>query len=170
MRRLLALLAVLLAQAAPAPTQTPARAVEPASSTLAQQYAAARNSHDAQAVTALFAESADYVGPDERVVVGRDQILKVLLHTNAKDSSKDATVVVTSRFARLIRPDVALADWDVVTKGQLEFDGASAPPQAQRVAVVITRESGGWVVTAMRASRPRPATTEEIGNIVPSPR
>ncbi|HKC23395.1 MAG TPA: SgcJ/EcaC family oxidoreductase, partial [Thermoanaerobaculia bacterium] len=130
---------------------------------LAQSFQAAWNAHDAQALAGLFAESADYVGSDERTIVGRDEIQKAILHQNSKDATKEATSSVSVLSVRILRPDVAIADWNVLVRGLRSLDGTLSPPQAQRMTVVMTREPGGWVLASVRAGRSRPATPEEIG-------
>jgi uncharacterized protein (TIGR02246 family) len=159
-------LLLLLAQPAlPQATPTVAQAIERDAGTLAKQFETTWNLHDAQAFAALFADTADYVGPDERTVVGRDEIQKTILHRNAKDATKEATASVTVLSVRLVRNDVAIADWSVIVRNLRSLDGTLSPPETQRATVVMTKESGAWTISSMRAGRPRPSTPEEIGGL-----
>jgi uncharacterized protein (TIGR02246 family) len=161
---MLAAVALLLVQSAvPAATPTAAQAIERDARALAQQFQSAWNLHDARSLSGVFAESGDYSGPDERVVVGRGEIEKVILHQNSKDATKEAAAAVSIVSVRLVRPDVAIADWSIVVRNLRSLDGTLQPPQAQRATVVMTREGGGWAIASLRATRPRPATPEEIG-------
>jgi uncharacterized protein (TIGR02246 family) len=158
-------LVALLQSALPAATPTVAQAIERDARALARQFETAWNLHDAQAFAALFADSADYVGPDERTVVGRDEIQKTILHRNAKDATKEATASVVVVSVRLVRSDVAIADWSVMVRGLRSLDGTLSPPETQRATVVMTKDSGAWTISSMRAGRPRPSTPEEIGGL-----
>lgn len=157
-------LAALLQSPLPAATPTAAQAIERDAGALARQFETAWNLHDAQAFAALFADSADYVGPDERTVVGRDEIQKTILHRNSRDATKEATASVAVLSVRLVRSDVAIADWSVIVRGLRSLDGTVSPPETQRATVVMTKESGVWTISSMRAGRPRPSTPEEIGS------
>jgi len=167
---LAALVLLLLAQPVVPATPTAAQAIERDARDLARQFETSWNLHDARAFAALFAESADYVGPDERTVVGRDEIQKTVLHRNAKDATKEATASVTVVSVRLVRSDVAIADWSLMVKGLRSLDGTLSPPETQRATVVMTKDGGAWTISSMRAGRPRPATPEEIGEVTRSPR
>jgi len=158
------ILALLLQTAAgPVPTQSPAQQSDRDVRALAASYEAAFNKHDAQAVAGFFAESAEYIGPDERIVVGRDEIQKVLLHQNATDRGKDATISVRVVSTRLLRPDLAVSDWAVVVRGTRSLDGTASPPQTGLTTVVLLKDGGRWTIASMRGSRLRPSTPEEIG-------
>jgi uncharacterized protein (TIGR02246 family) len=161
----LVLAALLQAAAVPAATPTAAQIADRDAHTLAQAFQSAWNGHDAQALAGLFTESADYVGADERTIVGRDEIQKAILHQNAKDATKEATSSVSVLSVRILRPDVMVADWSVVVRGLRSVDGTLSPPQAQRMTVVMTKESGAWVFASVRAGRSRPATPEEIAGL-----
>jgi uncharacterized protein (TIGR02246 family) len=158
-------LVIGVVQAAPRSTPTAAQAGDREARAVAASYQAAWNAHDAQALAGLFADSADYSGADERILVGRDAIQKAVLHDNAKDATKEATSSVDVLSTRLLKPDVAVCDWQLVVKGMRSLDGTLSPPQAQRATVVLVRDASGWSIVSMRAGRPRPATPEEIGGL-----
>jgi uncharacterized protein (TIGR02246 family) len=161
----LVLAAFLQAAAVPAATPTAAQIADRDARALAQAFQSAWNGHDAQALAGLFAESADYVGADERTIVGRDEIQKTILHRNSKDATKEATSSVSVLSVRILRPDVMIADWSIVVRGLRSLDGAVSPPETQRATVVMTKESGVWTISSMRSGRPRPSTPEEIGGM-----
>lgn len=164
-------LVLLLAQAPATPARPPAAGPTPSSAqtaerefrTVTEEFQNAWNKHDAQALSALFNESGDMAGPDGRLSVGRDEIQKLFLHQHGTPGMKESNVSNRVAAVRLVRADVAVVDWDVVTSGMRAPDGTSAPPQAQRATMVMTREGGRWSIASGRPGRMRAASQEESG-------
>jgi uncharacterized protein (TIGR02246 family) len=128
-----------------------------------EAFEAGWNRHDAPAVAGLFAESGDFGRQDGSIAVGREAIQNVLLHDFATSATKESTLTLRLSSMRLLRPDVAVADWEVIARGLRAPDGTAAPPQQQRMTMVMTREPSGWVLASARPGRLRAATAEEAG-------
>jgi uncharacterized protein (TIGR02246 family) len=114
-----------------------------------QEFAAAWNQHDAKAMAALWAPDGDVINPSGRVAKGRAEVEK--LFTDEHSSfMKGTTFTITGNAVRLLKPDVAFADWDVDISGMQAPDGTAMPTRKFHVNVVLVKKSGQWWVVAGR--------------------
>jgi uncharacterized protein (TIGR02246 family) len=106
------------------------------------------NKHDAKAIAAVFAEDADMITPDGRLVSGRAAIEKAF----AEDHSgvmKESTVTVMKEPVRFPTADVAVSDAEVSVAGVAGPDGKKTD-----MTLVITnvwkKADGKWWLYACR--------------------
>jgi uncharacterized protein (TIGR02246 family) len=116
------------------------------------------NKHDVKALAAHWAKDGDLIDPWGKTSVGRAEVEKFFTgeHTG-KGALAHCTYEVKKDSIRMITPDVAMEDWEVVLSG-LQPEGAPAPlpPQFHRVAVVLKKEGGAWLIAAARPGIPSP--------------
>jgi len=148
--RLLLTLALGLAAAVATPAQVPAgrTADEAAIRKVVDQYVAAREQTDAQAIASLFAADADQLVSSGEWRRGRDAVVK---GTMASSQSTGGKRTITVESIRFITRDVALAD------GRYEISGLSGN-QTRRMwtSLVLSRTAEGWRIAAIRNMLPAP--------------
>jgi uncharacterized protein (TIGR02246 family) len=120
-------------------------------------FAAAWNKHDAKAVAACWAKDGDLIDPEGVMSVGSAEIEKYFTkeYGPGGDLAK-VTIEIKKESDRMITPDVALGDWDVVLSGFTGQDGMAAGPMAHHVVVVWKKEGGSWKLAAGRPGTPHP--------------
>jgi uncharacterized protein (TIGR02246 family) len=120
-------------------------------------FTAAWNKHDAKALAALWAKDGDLIDPWGVTSVGRDAVEKFFAeqHTgNGKlahsgyDNKSDSV--------RLITPDVAIEDWQVVLTGLSDPSGKPLGPQMHHVVIIHKKDAGHWLIAAARPGVPSP--------------
>lgn len=114
-----------------------------------QEFAAAWNRHDAKALAAYWAPDGDVINPFGRVAKGRTEVEKLFTDEHST-FMKDTTLTITSSTVRLLKPDVAFADWDVDISGMHSPDGTAMPTLKNHVNVVLVKKSGQWWFVAVR--------------------
>lgn len=110
------------------------------------------NEHDAEALGALFTETADYAflqgsSPEALqfgLISGRDQIIRTM--ETFFQIFPSAKLAHTVRRARLVAPDVMVSDEDMEITG---LPGDYGPIKGQ-VMVVLVRADGIWKIAADR--------------------
>jgi len=107
------------------------------------------NRHDAKAVSALATEDFDIVVPPGNYTGGRAEN-ETGLQRSFSTVFKNARDTVTIDRIRFIRPDVALVD------GTFEITGSEipGPPPKGLQTLLLVREDGRWMVTALRRMIP----------------
>ncbi len=116
----------------------------------ADEFAAAWNKHDPQAMAAVWSAEGDLINPFGRKARGIADIVKLFQeeHTTAMKSS---TFTVTSMSVRYIEPTLALADWDAEISGIMNPDGTPGPTTKPHVTSLLRKSGGKWWVLAARA-------------------
>ncbi len=153
---LLALAAFILA-AAPVPSAPDDDIAAIKKNTAA--FSAAWNKHDTKALAALWAADGDLIDPWGVTSVGRDAVEKFFAgeHTGMGKLAK-STYDNKKDDIRLITPDVAIEDWQVVLSGLNGPDGKPMGPQMHRVIVVCKKSAGHWQIAAARPGIPNPVS------------
>jgi uncharacterized protein (TIGR02246 family) len=107
------------------------------------------NRHDAKAVVALATEDFDLVVPPGNYTGGRAEN-EIGLERSFSAVFKNARDTVTIDRVRFIRPDVALID------GTFEITGSEipGPPLKGLQTLVLVKEDGRWMITALRRMVP----------------
>src|SRR5512141_1550432 len=117
-----------------------------------EEFAASWNRHDLKAMAGVWAADGDLINPSGRVAKGRTEVEKLLADEHSS-VMKDSTFTITDMSVRMLKPDVALADWDVEIAGMHAADGSPIPTQKMHVNVVMVKKAGKWwTVTARPVS------------------
>ncbi len=120
----------------------------------ADAFAAAWNRDDAKGMAAQWAEDGDIVNPFGHAAKGRSEI-EAFFQKERGTMTKGTTFKVTAFAARMLRPDLALEDFDVqITGGTMAPDPAK--PLEHHVFAVARHQGGHWVWEALRAYRTAP--------------
>jgi uncharacterized protein (TIGR02246 family) len=107
----------------------------------AAAYAAALNKRDATAVASLFAPDGDQVIVDGPRLVGRDAIRDATQRELATwPAARHFTLAVTG--VRMLTPNVAIVETTATFSEGL--------PQSNRGTLVMVRQSGKWLIAALR--------------------
>lgn len=113
---------------------------------IVQKYMDARERQDPDAIGALFTADADQLVSSGEWRKGRSDVVRGTM-ASSRSSGGKRTIVVTS--VRFIAPGVALAD------GRYELAGpAGGESRKMWTALVLTRGSEGWRITAIRNMLP----------------
>jgi uncharacterized protein (TIGR02246 family) len=110
----------------------------------AQEFIAAFERGDAQAVAAFWVPDGDYVDEAGHVTKGRAALEKLYKQVFAERKGAKLTVHITS--TRLVTPDVALQD------GTTEVTSDSGPPTAAAFSAVLVKKDGEWYFESVRES------------------
>ena len=114
-------------------------------------FVSAWNAHDARALAAFWAEDGDFVGPWGRRASGRGEVEKLFADEHGPTGPyRDSTLEAKDDVVRLIAPDVAVEDLEVVVTGATTPDGAKAPPTTLAVTLVVQRAGTEWKTVAAR--------------------
>jgi uncharacterized protein (TIGR02246 family) len=106
------------------------------------KYVHARELRDANAIEALFTRDADQQTTSGEWRRGRAQIVPGTLESSRRNTGTRAIKVESVRF---LTPDVALVD------GPYEISASEgAGVRRMRTTIVLTRESDGWRIAAIR--------------------
>lgn len=122
------------------------------------EFAAAWNKHDAKALAAFWAADGDLIDPWGVTSVGREAVEKFFAGEHSgKGALAHSTYELKKDTVRMISPDVALEDWEVVLTGLAPPD-ATAPlgPQFHRVVIVRKKAGDKWPIAAARPGIPSP--------------
>jgi uncharacterized protein (TIGR02246 family) len=120
----------------------------------AQEFIAAYEKGDAQAVAAFWTENADYVDQTGREYKGRAEIQKMYERFFAGKKGMKLNIIVTS--VRQVGSDVALED------GITEVTPAEGGlPSAARFSAVLVKKDGEWYLESVRDSIPSPPSNAE---------
>lgn len=109
------------------------------------EFAAAWQKHDAALIAAFYTVDGDIVTGNGRVLSGRDGIEETL--RDAFDNAlKDSTYTATVQKVKLIKPDVAIVDYDAELKGA----NADEPRKFHMVGVLV-KQGDKWLTQTSRA-------------------
>jgi uncharacterized protein (TIGR02246 family) len=142
------MLAILVATLAICPALATAQDDEAAIRKLSNDFFAAWNRHDTNAMAATFAEDGDIINPFGRVAKGRAEIEKLFTDEHAgpfKGTTYTATVSV-----RMLAPTVAIGDWDSEVTGMHDPAGKPLPPFNHHVAAAYVKKDGHWLAVVAR--------------------
>ena len=114
-----------------------------------QEFAAIWNRHDVKAMAGVWAADGDLINPSGRVAKGRTEVEKLLTEEHS-GVMKGTTFTITDMTVRMLKSDVALADWDVEIAGMHAADGSPIPTQKMHVNEVMVKKVGKWWTVAAR--------------------
>ena len=109
-------------------------------------YVAARTATNPRAIAALFTADADQLVSDGTRRRGRDDLVRGMLESSAKNPG-NRTISVTT--IRLIAPEVAVVDGDY---RQIGAEGQ--PDRAMQTTITLARTPEGWKIAAIRNMLP----------------
>jgi uncharacterized protein (TIGR02246 family) len=111
----------------------------------AQGFTAAWQKHDAALVAAFYAADGDVITGTGRLLNGREGIERTL--TEAFEGGlKDSALSWTVEKVKLIKPDVAIVDYDAQLKG-----GNADEPRKFHMVEVLVRQGEKWLTQTARA-------------------
>ena len=114
-------------------------------------FAAAWNKHDPKAMAALWAADGDLIYPFGKSAKGRADVEKFFTADQTGTGRMAATTfTITAPTSRMIRPDVAVAEWEVSITGMKNAEGKDAGPMNNHVTVVMSKEGSQWMIQAAR--------------------
>lgn len=116
---------------------------------LSDAYVAAFNKGDAQELSALYAEDAQYTTDDGTLIAGRDEILKGLKEFFAKNKGAKLSVQIDS--ARLLTPDV------LVEKGV-----ATISDDSSRYLCTYVKKGNAWLISELTETELPPVNAAEV--------
>lgn len=156
MTALVALASVLIAATIGAPpTPLPPFTGEKAEvNAVHQKYAENWNRHDAAALAAMWTEEGDYIEPDGRTALGREEVLKVLKFEHGsvfKDSRLDLHV----ERVRLVSKGVAVVDGTYELLGAYDPHGHPIGMRSGYFTTALVKQDGQWKVSAVRLMLPQ---------------
>ena len=124
-------------------------------------FAVAWNTHDAKGLAAIWEIDGDLIDPWGVTSVGRDNVEKFFAqqHTGTGHLAK-STYALKGQNVRIISPDVALSDWQVVLTDLIGPDGKTMGPMIHRVVIVWKKSNGQWAIAAARPGVPAPVSAD----------
>jgi uncharacterized protein (TIGR02246 family) len=111
----------------------------------AQEFMAAWQKHDAALIAAFYTEDGDIVTGNGRVFSGREGIEQTLRDA-FDDSLKDSTFSSTVEKVKLVKPDVAIVDYDAQLKG-----GNADEPRKFHMVSVLVKQGNKWLTQTSRS-------------------
>ncbi len=133
------------AQSAPAPTPSanPARAKDEAAIRAAvQSFAAAFQAGDAQALSALFTDEAEYLDEGSKPLHGRAALAKQYGEFFA--NRKELTATAKTDAIRFLGPDTAIEEGTFTVKAK------DAPASASRYSALYVRSGEKWLIALLK--------------------
>ena len=142
-----ALVGVTLAQTKPAGVGSGAAEIK----AVGDAFAAAWNKHDPKAMAAVWAADGDLIDPFGASAKGRADVEKFFTsdHTG-KGQMVGTHYTITTQTSRMVRPDVAVAEWDVDLTGMKDAEGTDRGNLKHHITVLLSKEGGQWLVQAGR--------------------
>lgn len=111
----------------------------------AEEFTAAWQKHDGGLVAAFYTKDGELVTANGRAYTGRDEIEETL--KGAFDGSlKDSTFSWTVEKVKLIKPDVAIADYEA----QLKRSASDEEPLKFHMVSVLVKQDGKWLTQTSR--------------------
>ena len=111
----------------------------------AKEFEAAWLKHDAKVLAEFYARDADLVTAAGQTHSGRSDI-EDMFQGAFDNSLKDTTFSWSVEKVRLIRPDVAIVDYEA----EIKPPDANAEPYKFHVVSVLTRQDGKWLTETSR--------------------
>ncbi|MFI5397029.1 MAG: YybH family protein [Candidatus Binatia bacterium] len=112
-------------------------------------YDASWNKADLKAMGALWAEDADHVEPDGRMITGRAALEQDLAKRFATDL-RGTRSAQTVEAVRLIKPDVAVVDAAYEVTGVQDAEGKALPPLKGRYVDIWIKRGKTWQIIVDR--------------------
>jgi uncharacterized protein (TIGR02246 family) len=109
------------------------------------EFAAAWQKHDAALIAAFYTVDGDIVTGNGRVLSGRDGIEQTLRDA-FDDSLKESTFKSTVEKVKLIKPDIAIVDYNAELKG-----GNADEPRKFHMVSVLVKQGDKWLTQTSRA-------------------
>jgi uncharacterized protein (TIGR02246 family) len=141
------------AQRGPAPTGKPTGA-ELEVHEAHKRFATAWNTHDPNAIAALWTETGDYTEPDGRTVFGRNEVKQLFTYEH-KSVFKDSELHLVVERVRLVNNSVAIADGSYEVFHARDAAGNEIPTRSGYFTSVLVKEDGEWKVSASRLMLPQ---------------
>jgi uncharacterized protein (TIGR02246 family) len=113
---------------------------------LVANYSEAFNRHDAHAIGMLFADDADFTNLRGMSRHGRQEI-EPFFGTLFTGILKNAQRTDSVRSLRFLSPEIAAVDTDCVITGSKSPTGAENPPRKGLLELIVTKQSGQWLIT-----------------------
>lgn len=113
------------------------------------EFTAAWNRHDAEQMSAIWAEDGDLINPSGRHAQSRAEVKKLLAdeHASVMKQSKHEMKVASVRMVG----DVALVDMDSTVTGMRNPEGgADLPPLKLHIFAVMKQQDGKWMILSAR--------------------
>jgi uncharacterized protein (TIGR02246 family) len=114
-----------------------------------EAFAAAWNKHDVKALTAMWTADGDLIDPFGSGAKGRAEIEKFWQQQHAT-GLKGTTYTVAGQTIRMLKPDIAIAEWDGTITGLKSADGKDLPALKHHVTIVLAKEASQWLFVAAR--------------------
>jgi uncharacterized protein (TIGR02246 family) len=111
----------------------------------AKEFAAAWQKHDASLIASFYAVDGDIVTANGRQLSGRDGIEQTLRDA-FDDSLKTSTFSSTVERVKLVKPDVAIVDYDAELKGS-----ETGEPRKFHMVAVMVKQGDKWLTQTSRA-------------------
>jgi len=124
-----------------------------------EQFAAAWSQHDATAMSVLWAEDGDWVGPDGNLVQGRAAVENYLAESHTGDWATSKLSVKVSGV-RFLNPDVAVVNMTQEISGARDELDKPLPAQKVVATSVLVKKDGKWLTSVYRAFFPPPPSEE----------
>lgn len=122
-------------------------------------FVSAWNAHDPKAMAAVFAPDGDAIDPFGHAAAGREAVEKAFTADQTGNGPmRESSVEVLDEPIRLVTPDVALSDADVVLTGAYGPGGVKAGPMGLHVTNIWKKTGGTWYIFASRPHLKMPAT------------
>jgi uncharacterized protein (TIGR02246 family) len=120
-----------------------------------EEFTAAFNRHDTEAMAAMWTLQGDHYEPDGSFAEGRDAVEKLFAaeHTGA---FKDATIDLSIATVWMITPNVALVNGFYRITGVRDPEGNEIAMRKGHLTSVLLANDGRWWVAASRAALPVP--------------
>lgn len=120
-----------------------------------EQFTAAWNKHDVQAMAGMWVEDGDHVEPDGHVAKGRAEVAE-LLKQQHDGVFKNGHLTLTVDTVWFMTADVALADGTYELTGAVGPDGKQIPARKGRLSTIFLNERSRWWIAASRLMIPAP--------------
>jgi len=120
---------------------------------LYEQFTAAWNRHDTNAMANMWVEDGDHVEPDGRVAKGRREI-EAALKLQHGGIFKNTQLKLTLDSVWFITGDVALVDGTYELSGASDPGGKDIGTRIGRLTSVFLKEGGRWWIAASRLMIP----------------
>lgn len=118
-----------------------------------KQYEETWQSHSAERLGDFFADDSDIIVGIQPRIVGREAITAWWSRYFSRiDSGRLLSISIGS--IRYLSPDIALINVATTTGGTHSDTNEIMEPRKARGTWVVTRESGGWKISALRAHSP----------------
>jgi uncharacterized protein (TIGR02246 family) len=120
---------------------------------LYDQFTAAWNRHDTEAISNMWALDGDHLEPDGQVAKGRDAVRRLLAQQH-RTVFKNTTLTLTIYAVWFITGDVALVDGNYEIAGITTPDGHTLPPRKGHLTSILLNEQDRWWIAASRLMIP----------------